>query len=110
MAIPTPDYHFLYIGPGMSSDWLFIAARNYWARFKPITIDRLDLVAVVPTRRRIAITTLARRDTAKIVRDDVAKHYPRAFHDPLVYDYLNEMQLTLDGRAALNQRFGVPES
>ncbi len=110
MAIPTPEFHFLYLGPGLSSDWFFIAGRNYWMHFKPIVIDKLDQVALISARRRIAITTLARRDTAKLVRDNVAKHYPKAYHDPLVYDYVGEMQLTLDGRAALNQRFGVPEN
>ena len=41
--------------------------------------------------------------------DDVKKIFPRALHDPLVYDYVDEMKLTLDGRADLQQRFGVPE-
>jgi hypothetical protein len=27
-----------------------------------------------------------------------------------VYDYLDEMQLTLDGRAKFNQRFGKPDA
>ena len=114
MTTPTPvprfDYHFLYLGPGMSGDWLFIAARNYWLTFRPDVILTLDLIAYVPPRRRIAITSLARRDTAKMVRDDITKRFPKAYYDPLVYDYLNDMQLTLDGRAALNQRFGKPDS
>ncbi|MHB8625787.1 MAG: hypothetical protein ACYDBJ_01465 [Aggregatilineales bacterium] len=114
MTTPTPsprfDYHFLYLGPGMSGDWLFVAARNYWLTFRPNVILTLDLIAFVPPRRRIAITSLARRDTAQTVRADLAKRFPKAYHDPLVYDYLDEMQLTLDGRAMLNQRFGKPDS
>lgn len=114
MTSPTPvprfDYYFLYLGSGMSGDWLFIAARNYWLTFRPNVILTLDLVVFVPPRRSVAITSLARRDTAPTIRSDIAKRFPTAYHDPLVYDFLDEMQLTLDGRAALNQRFGKPDS
>ncbi len=110
MVISTPDFHFLYLGPGLGADWLFIAARRYWLLFQPIWIDQLETVALVPPRRTVAITSLARRDTAQLVRDRIARLYPRAYHDPLVYDFMNEMQLTLDGRTDLNQRFGIPES
>ncbi len=109
--MPTPDYHFLYIDSPLGADWLFVAARRYWERFRPMVIVSLDLVGYVyvPEKRLIAITTLARRDRAKIVADDVKKLYPKALHDPLVYDYVEEMKLTLDGRAEYQQRFGVPD-
>ena len=110
MAIPTPAYHFIYIAPGMTGDWLFIAARKYWVHFKPSVIASLDWINFAPPRQQVAITSLARRDTAQQIRNDIALRYPRAYHDPLVYDYLADMQLTLDGRAALNQRFGVPDA
>jgi hypothetical protein len=104
------DYHFLYIDPSLGADWFFIAARRYWERFRPIVVNSFDLIAYVPTHRSIAITTLARRDMAKKIADDVKKTFPRARHDPLVYDFVEEMKLTLDGRADLEQRFGVPEN
>jgi hypothetical protein len=107
--MPTPDYHFLYIDPALGADWLFVAARRYWERFRPMVVTSFDLVSYVPPQRSIAITTLARRDLAKKVASDVKKNFPHAFHDPLVYDYIEEMKLTLDGRADLQQRFGVPE-
>ncbi len=108
MAIPVPDYHFIYIAPGLTGDWLFIAARKYWLHFRPSVIASLDWVAYVPPRHQIAITTLGRRDTAQSIRNEIARRFPNAYHDPLVYDFLADMQLTLDGRTAVNQRFGVP--
>ena len=104
------DYHFLYIDPTLGPDWFFMAARRYWERFRPMVITNWDLVGYVPGRRSIAITTLARRDMAQKIADDVKNNFPRARHDPLVYDYVEEMQITLDGRADLQQRFGVPET
>jgi hypothetical protein len=104
------DYHFLYIDPTLGPDWFFVAARRYWERFRPMVITGWDLVGYVPERRSIAITTLARRDMAQKMADDVKKNFPRAKHDPLVYDDVGEMKLTLDGRADLQQRFGVPET
>lgn len=114
MNVPSPlvgfDYHFLYLSPGMNGDWLFIAARTYWLHFQPNVITDLRLATLTPYRRRVAVTSLARRDTAALVRSQMSKLLPRVYHDPLVYDYVNEMQLTLDQRAALNQRFGVPDA
>ena len=108
--MPTVDYHFLYIDPALNADWLFTAARRYWERFRPIVVTSYDLITYLPAGRSFAITTLARRDFAKKLADDVRKNFPRAYHDPLVYDFVEEMQLTLDGRAALQQRFGIPEN
>ncbi len=104
-----PDYHFLYIDPTLDADWFLVAARRYWERFRPIVIGDLDLINYVPGNRSVAITTLARRDMAKKIADDVTKRYPKAKYDPLVYDYLDEIKLTLDGRADFQQRFGIPE-
>jgi hypothetical protein len=100
----------MYIGPGMTGDWLFIAGYQYWLKFRPNVTSTLTVIDSVPAKRNVAITALARRDTADHVRTLLTKHFPNAYLDLLVYDYLADMQLTLDGRAALNQRLGVPES
>lgn len=105
----SPNYHFLYIDQTLDADWLFVAARRYWEHFRPMVIVDLDLVSYVPGGRTIAITTLARRDMAPAVSALIKKRYPGVHHDPLVYDFVDEMKLTLDGRTDLNQRFGVPE-
>ncbi len=74
-----------------------------------MVVSSLDLIAYVPAGRVVVITTLARRDMAPNVAKTIKQRFPAAHLDPLVYDYVNEMQLTLDGRADLDQRFGVPE-
>ncbi len=104
-----PDYHFLYIDAALGADWLFVAARRYWAQFEPIVIDKLDLVGYVPSRSSVVVTVLARRDLAPKLMGDLKKLYPRVTPDPLVYDTVEDMKLTLDGRTDFQQRFGVPE-
>lgn len=110
--MPTPEYHFLYLDPVLGADWLFVAARRYWDRFRPMVISDLDLVSnvYVPDKRLIAITALARRDLAPKIADDIKKRFPKAIYDPLVYDLVDELRLTLDGRADYQQRFGIPET
>ncbi len=110
MAAPKADYHVLYLGPGLNADWIFNAGRGYILTFKPIIAANLDILQYIPPRRALAITTIARRDTAQRVSQDVAKRYPRAFHDALVYDFPEELKLALDGRVEINQRLGVPET
>lgn len=108
----APDYHFLYIDPTYNGDWLFNAAHKYWDRFRPIVIYDLELVSYVypPGRRWIALTSLTRRDLAPALAEKIKTDFPRIIHDPLVYDFVEEMKLTLDGRAYFGQRFGVPEA
>ncbi|MBX3062850.1 MAG: hypothetical protein U0528_11710 [Anaerolineae bacterium] len=107
----TPDYHFIYLDPALAADWLFVAARQYWIVFRPMVVSNLDLIEYVyrESMPMVAITVLARRDIAPKIKEQVAKRFPAAYYDPLVYDYPDEMKLTLDGRAEFQQRFGVPE-
>ena len=104
---PASLYHFLYLPPALGADWLLSAGRVYWVRFRPIVIDKLDLIDYVPPEAEVVITLLTRRDLATQIIDEVVKRFPNAKCDPLVYDTPGDLQLTLDGRAAFNQRFGA---
>lgn len=107
--MPRFNYHFMYIDSTLDAAWLFTAARRYWDTFRPIVIADLDLISYVPAGRSVAITTLARRDMAPNIAALIKKRYPAAYYDPLVYDNVDEMKLTLDGRTDLHQPYGVPE-
>lgn len=110
MQAIIPDYHFLYLAKDLGVDWFLVAGRKYWQAYRPIVTGDLDLVGYVyrDSTPIIAITSLARRDLAAPVASLIAERFPLAYHDPLVYDFVAEMQLTLDGRADYRQRFGVP--
>jgi hypothetical protein len=105
-AVQEPDFHFMVLAPGLQSAWFFTAARRYWQRFRPIVLDDMDLIAVVPPDMAIAITTLARSDTAGYLRERVQRDFPYARHDELVQDDIDGMQAILDARAESGQRFG----
>ncbi len=102
-------YHVLYVPPDLSAEWVLVAARRYWSEFRPVVFSTPDLLDLLPVRASISITVLARRDFATDLLADLRQRAPRARFDALVYDSPQELQLTLDGRAALRQRFGVPE-
>ncbi|MCS6871022.1 MAG: hypothetical protein RML95_02370 [Anaerolineae bacterium] len=102
-------YHVLYVPPELSAEWLLVAARRYWYEFRPIVLSAPELLTLMPIRAALNLTVIARRDFAAALLDDLRKRVPRARFDPLVYDTYHELQMTLDGRAALRQRFGVPE-
>jgi CO dehydrogenase/acetyl-CoA synthase gamma subunit (corrinoid Fe-S protein) len=117
MAQRTPNaspIHFLVFAPGLDA-WVFQAAYRYWTVFKPIlytmrTPDDLALVTYpVEEGHAVAVTLVMRRDTASTVQAMAARMLPDAFLDPLVYDAPEDLRLTLDGRAAYNQRYGVPD-
>ncbi|MCL4877631.1 MAG: hypothetical protein KJ064_13300 [Anaerolineae bacterium] len=103
------DFHFLYLAPGVSVDYLFVAARKYWETFRTIVVHDLSLIQHVPRRYSVAITSLSRTDTASLVNDQITSLFgQRVYHDPLVYDFPEDLQLTLDARAERNEPFGVP--
>ncbi len=113
-AVPVnPDFHFLLYAPGLES-WVFQSARRYWATYRPIlytmrTPDDVELVTYAADgRREVAVTLVMRRDTAPAVRAAVSQRLPNVYLDPLVYDTPTDVQITLNGRAEFNHRFGVP--
>lgn len=103
-----PNYHFLMIAPGLGAEWLFDAARAYWDQFHPTVVSDLRLVALVPDQFTVSVTVVARRDTVTRIGVELARVRPNALFDALVYDYFDDARLALDGRAALQQPFGVP--
>jgi hypothetical protein len=109
---PSPDtlvnYHFLLIAPNLGAEWFFDAARVYWERFRPMVVGDLELIRLFPRQYTIAITVIARRDTAAQWGVWVAQAVPDALFDPVVYDTLGEAKAALEQRAGLNQPFGVP--
>ena len=110
------DYHFLLFAPGLDA-WLFAAAQRYWTTFRPVmytmrTPEDVDLIAFTAEDGGVtlAVTVVMRRDTAPAIRGALSMHLaPDVFLDPLVYDDPADLRLTLDARAAYNQRFGVPQ-
>jgi hypothetical protein len=113
MQSPVAEFHFLYVDAGLPSSWWFSAGRRYWQVFRPIVISNLDLVDYVVQYVKdsvpiVAITALSRRDVAPKVMSDIRTRFPAVTFDPVVYDTVAEMALTLDGRAQFNQRFGLP--
>jgi hypothetical protein len=104
-----PNFHFIYLAPGLSVDYFFVAARRYWQTFRAIVIYDLSLIDYIPGQYSIAITTLARSDTAPSVKALIESSYgARLYHDLLVYDFVEDLQLTLDARAERNEPFGLP--
>lgn len=109
MGISTPvPYHFLYFAPGIGARWFFEGAQRYWQTFRPLVTYDLRLVAYVPADQDVVITTIARSDTADLVREEIQTRFPTALHDALVYDFVNYVLLTLEARADQNQPFGRP--
>lgn len=108
-----PNFHFLYLTPGLGADYFFLGARNYWQTFRAIVVYELSLLDYIPSQYSIALTTLARSDTAPTVKDFISITYEntygeRFYHDLLVYDFVEDLQLTLDARAERNEPFGLP--
>ena len=102
-------YHVLYIDPTLGVDWFYVTARAYWLKYEPIVTADFDLVSMFPHKVTVVLTTLARRDFASKLANTIQTRFPHVLHDPLVYDYPAEMQLTLDGRVHYFQRFGLPD-
>lgn len=105
-----PDYHFLLISPNLGAEWLFDAARAYWDRFRPTVINDFNFILLIPVETIIAVTVVARRDTAADLGVQLAQRRPNALYDPVVFDMFDDAKAALEERARLSQPFGVPLS
>ncbi len=103
-----PDFHFLLISPNLGAEWLFDAARVYWDRYRPTIVSDFNFVLLIPREKTVAITLIARRDTAAQFGVQLAQINPDAYFDPVVNDLFDDTKQVLDERARLGQPFGVP--
>lgn len=103
----TPDYHFLLIAPNLGAEWLY-AVRNYWGQFRPTLTSDFPIIQLVPAGYTIAVTVVCRRDMRDFYDTRLRDQVPRALIDFMVYEFVEDVQLALDGRAELNQPLGVP--
>lgn len=108
MLLGDAMIHFLYFAPGIGARWFLQASRLYWQTFRPIVIHNLDLVqyGYDAPDVEVIITSVSRSDTAEQTRTAIVERFPGAEHDPLVYDYVEFVALTLDARVEENQPFG----
>lgn len=102
-----PDYHFLYVAPSLGAEWLFVAARAYFERFRPTVLSDLDFVRFVPPDASVAVTVIARRDMAAELGVALAQRRGDALYDLIAEETLGEAKAALDDRAAAFQPFGV---
>lgn len=96
------------IAPNLGAEWLFDAARQYYETFRPIAVSDLELVRLIPAQFSIALTLVARKDTATQWGVWLAQLSPNALFDPVVYDFFDDTRAVLNTRAQSNQPFGVP--
>ncbi len=100
------DYHFMILAPGLQSAWFFQAARRYWQRFQPVVTDNWQLLSFIPPDKLVAVTVLARSDTAPFVQEQVQTQRSNAKLDMIVADELPLMESILDARADSGFPFG----
>ena len=93
------DYHFLVLAPGLQSAWFFQAARQYWQRFQPIVTTDWKLLAYIPPEAKVAVTLLARPDTAPYAQEQVKAQREGTYLDVVVANDLPMMEAILDSRA-----------
>ena len=100
------DYHFMVLAPGLQSAWFFQAARRFWQHFQPIVTDQVDLLSFLPAGASVAVTVLARPDTASYIRGQIEAQRPDARIDMVVVNELPLMESILNARAESGLPFG----
>ncbi|NDJ52133.1 MAG: hypothetical protein GYB68_03490 [Chloroflexi bacterium] len=100
------EYHFLILAPGLQAAWFFQAARRYWQRFQPIVTDDWALLSYIPGDAPVAVTLLARSDTAAFAQVQIEALRPGVRLDMVVVDDLTLMESVLNSRAEASLPFG----
>ncbi|MBE2183741.1 MAG: hypothetical protein IAE89_09980 [Anaerolineae bacterium] len=103
-----PEYHFLRFAPNLGAEYFFDGARNYWNTFKPIVINDVAILRLLPPAVTVSVTVVALRDLAAQIGVELGQIAPFAYYDAVVYDTFESTRAELNRRAQLNQPFGVP--
>ncbi len=103
-----PEYHFLRFAPNLGAEYFFDGARNYWNTFKPIVINDVAMLRLLPPAVTVSVTVVALRDLAAQIGVELGQIAPFAYYDAVVYDTFEATRAELNRRAQLNQPFGVP--
>ena len=100
------DYHFMILAPGLQSAWFFQAARQFWQRFQPIVTDDVEILSYLEAGASVAVTLLARPDTADFAREQIVQQRPDVLVDMIVTNDLPTMEAILNRRAESGTPFG----
>lgn len=100
------DYHFMVLSPGLQSAWFFQAARQFWQHFQPVVTDQVELLAYLPDDASVAVTLLARPDTANYMKQQIEAQHADIKLDMIVVDDLPLMESILNARAESGLPFG----
>jgi hypothetical protein len=99
------DYHFMILAPGLQSAWFFQAARQFWQRYQPVVTDDVEMLSYLERDKTVAVTLLARPDTADYAKSQILEQRPDAFLDMIVTNDLPSMESTLNKRAVSGNPF-----
>ncbi len=100
------DYHVLILAPDLGAAWFMQAAQEYWLRFQPLVTDDPQFLKYLPSHASVAVTLLARPETADEARQAIAACRGDIMLDMVIADDLPTVEATLNARAAAGQPFG----
>ena len=109
---PEPDAprvayerHYLLLPPDV--DWRWAAAcRRYWETFRVTIGGSADDAAFGPGLKERAVTAINPGWWGEDLEDFFRTHYPGILYDPITVDSPEELELYLNRRVALDERFG----
>ncbi len=102
-----PDFHFLLLAPGLSTDWLFEAAARYWQAFRPAIMPHPGFIRYIPYSRSLAVTVIARPNDLPAVESMIRDAWPNVLYDPVVGESPEAIAAILDARVTQQRRFGA---
>lgn len=101
-----PDYHFLFLAPGLDEEWFFSVAHNYWEAFKPALLPTVDYLERIASAKSVAITAITRPDMVDWLAANIVQRWPAVRLDTVVVQNADELAQVLNQRVILGRRLG----
>lgn len=99
------ERHYLLLPPGAGWRWV-AACRRYWERFNVTIGSSADDAGYGPGLKQRTVTAINPAQWPQDLEVFFQTHYPGILYDPIAVDSPEELELFLNRRVAIEERFG----
>ncbi|NDJ85539.1 MAG: hypothetical protein GYB66_06610 [Chloroflexi bacterium] len=100
------DFHFVFLTPGLETDWFFEIAAPYWDAFRPTLMPDLEYIDLLPGDKSLVVTAITLPGMVDWLNASILHRWPNVWLDIVVVDSEDTLAQQLNSRVAVGRRFG----
>ncbi len=99
------DLHFVFLAPGLDSNWFFDIAESYWDAFKPTLMTTLEFIDFLPSDKSLVVTAITPPDMVEWIQTSITSRWPNVWLDIILITHPDDLAQQLTTRVSAGRRF-----